>query len=192
MSPATLTILTVTFTEQKARAKALGVWTAVAAGGGAAGALFGGILTDLLSWRWILFVNVPIGVVALVIGWLKLPDAPGHQVPRPDALGAVLVTAGVGALTFGLVKGGDWGWSTTGTVAVLVASVVALGLFVLHCAKHHNPLIEPALFRVRSFSGASAVALAFSASFGAMLLSNDAAKTFADRCSDGFQRNLAS
>jgi MFS family permease len=92
-------------------------------------------------------------------------------VPRPDALGAVLVTAGVGALTFGLVKGGDWGWSATSTVAVLVASALALGLFVLHCAKHHNPLIEPVLFRVRSFSGASAVALVFSASFGAMLLS---------------------
>src|ERR1019366_4566977 len=75
LSPATLTILTVTFTEQRARAKALGVWSAVAAGGGAAGALFGGFLTQYLSWRWILFVNVPIGVALFLFARLFLTES---------------------------------------------------------------------------------------------------------------------
>lgn len=169
LTPTSLSLVLASYSDER-RSSAVRTWTATGGLAAALGPVVGGLLVAI-SWRWVFFVNVPIGVVALVIGWLKLPDAPGHQVPRPDALGAVLVTAGVGALTFGLVKGGDWGWGTTGTVAVLMAAALALGLFVLHCAKHHNPLIEPALFRVRSFSGASTVALVFSASFGAMLLS---------------------
>jgi MFS family permease len=82
----------------------------------------------------------------------------------------VLVTAGVGGLTLGLVRGGAWGWSSAATIGVLTAAVVVLGLFVLHCARHHNPLIDPALFRGRAFSGASVAMLLFSVSFGAMLL----------------------
>jgi MFS family permease len=81
LSPATLTIITLTFTEHKARAKALGVWSAVAAGGGAAGALFGGILTQYLTWRWILFVNVPIGIALFLLARFYLVS------PRPRVHG---------------------------------------------------------------------------------------------------------
>src|ERR671938_669413 len=90
---------------------------------------------------------------------------------RPDALGARLVTSGVGALTLGLVKGGSWGWGDGRTLAVLALAMVALSLFTLHGARHRNPLIDRALFRLRPFTGASAVAVFFSAAFGAMLLS---------------------
>src|SRR5918912_56933 len=90
---------------------------------------------------------------------------------RPDALGARLVTSGVGALTLGLVKGGSWGWGDGRTLAVLALAMVAVGLFTLHTLRHRNPLVDRALFRLRPFVGASAVAVFFSAAFGAMLLS---------------------
>ena len=91
-------------------------------GGGLAAALgpvVGGILVAA-SWRWVFLVNVPIGVAALVIGWRRLPHVPGHPVRRPDALGSLLVTIGIGALTLGLVKGNDWGWARPGTLVSLI------------------------------------------------------------------------
>jgi len=109
--------------------------------------------------------------VAIVVGWRRLPVVAGHSGPRPDALAAALVTVGVTALTLGLVKGNDWGWGSPATLASLVGAVVALGLFVAHTLRHHNPLIDPRLFAVRQFTGASIVALTFSIGFGAMLLS---------------------
>jgi MFS family permease len=110
-------------------------------------------------------------VAAVIVGWRRLPVVAGHPVPRPDALGAVLVTLGVAALTIGLTKGNDWGWGSPATLISLVGAVVALSLFAQHCARHHNPLIDGALFKVRSFSGSSVVAIVFSMAFGAMLLS---------------------
>jgi hypothetical protein len=83
----------------------------------------------------------------------------------------VLVTVGVGALTLGLVKGNDWGWGSPQTIATLAAAVVAIGLFALNCAMARNPLIDASLFRIRAFTGSSAVAILFSIAFGAMLLS---------------------
>jgi MFS family permease len=130
----------------------------------------GGLLVAA-SWRWVFYVNIPIGLAAIVIGWRRLPQVPGHPVPRPDALGAVLVTAGVGLLTLGLVKGNDWGWGSVQTIAALAGAVVALGLFALHCLRARNPLIDASLFRIRAFSGSSVVAIVFSIAFGAMLLS---------------------
>jgi EmrB/QacA subfamily drug resistance transporter len=152
------------------RSSAVRTWTATGGVAAAMGPVIGGLLVAL-SWRWVFLVNVPVGLVALAVGWRKLPHVPGHPAPRPDALGAILVTGGVGALTFGLVEGGSWGWGSAATVSVLAASALALALFVWHCARSRNPLIDPALFRIPNFSGASAVALLFSASFGAMLLS---------------------
>ena len=88
-------------------------WTAIGGLAAALGPVLGGVLVTL-SWRWIFIVNVPIGLAALAIGWRKLPQVPGHDVPRPDGWGAALVTAGVAALTFGLVKVNDWGWTAPG------------------------------------------------------------------------------
>ncbi|MEP7024691.1 MAG: MFS transporter, partial [Actinomycetota bacterium] len=169
LTPTSLGLVLAAYPAER-RSGAVRAWTAIGGVAAAFGPVIGGLLVAA-SWRWVFLVNVPIGLAALAAGWLRLPDAPGHAGPRPDALGAVLVTGGVGALTLGLVKGGDWGWSSGGTVAALAGSAVVLGLFALHCARHHNPLIEPDLLRVRGFTGASAVALLFSAAFGAMLLS---------------------
>ena len=132
--------------------------------------MVGGLLVAA-SWRWVFLVNVPIGIAAILASLRWLPEVPGHDAPRPDAFGAVLVTGGVAALTLGLVKGGDWGWGSTGTVLVLVAASGLIAAFVLHCLRHHNPLVPPALFRARAYSGASFVATIFSMAFGGMLLS---------------------
>jgi EmrB/QacA subfamily drug resistance transporter len=169
LTPTSLSLVLAT-TSPERRHGAVRAWTAIGGLAAALGPVVGGLLVAA-SWRWVFLVNVPIGITAILVGWRRLPRVAGHPVPRPDALGAVLVTAGVAALTLGLVKGNDWGWGSAATVISLVGAVIALGLFALHCARHHNPLIDGALFKVRTFSGASVVALVFSISFGAMLLS---------------------
>ena len=149
---------------------AVRAWTAVGGMSAAVGPVVGGLLVAA-SWRWVFLVNVPVGITALIVGWRRLPHIGGHPSERPDPLGVTLVTAGVAALTLGLVKGSDWGWDKPSIVGTLTASAVLIALFVLHCLRSRTPLIHPSLFRSRSFTGASFVAIFFSASFAAMLLS---------------------
>ena len=154
LSPATLTILTVTFRDQRARAKAFGVWSAVAAGGGAAGALFGGILTQYLSWRWILFVNVPIGIALFVVARVRLHEsrADGPR-SRLDVAGGVTVTGALFLLVY----------------AVLGASVALLATFVwIEARVASHPLVPLRLFRVRSVTGANLVMFSFGIGMFAM------------------------
>jgi EmrB/QacA subfamily drug resistance transporter len=158
LTPTSLGLILATFPPER-RYGAVRTWTAVGGLAAAAGPVVGGLLVAL-NWRWVFLVNVPVGLLALAVGWRRLPRVAGHPVQAPDALGALLVTGGVGALVLGLVKGGAWGWGDPRTVAALGVGAVALGLFATHCAWHRNPLI-----------GASAVALFFMASFGGMLLS---------------------
>src|SRR5690242_3798614 len=169
LTPTSLGLILAT-TEPQRRHGAVRTWTAVGGLAAAAGPVIGGLLVAA-SWRWVFLVNVPIGLAALAVGWRRLPVVAGHPGPRPDALGAALVTGGVAALVLGLVKGGAWGWSDPRTVAALAGGVAGLGLFALNTARSRNPLIDRALFRLRPFTGASVVALFFSAAFGAMLLS---------------------
>jgi EmrB/QacA subfamily drug resistance transporter len=169
LTPTSLGLILAT-TQPERRHTAVRTWTAVGGFAAALGPVIGGLLVAA-SWRWVFLVNVPIGLAAAVIGWRRLPDVPGHPVKRPDTPGAVLITAGVAALTLGLVQGNAWGWGSTRVLGALAAGVAMLIAFVLHTARHHNPLIDPALFRIRAFRGSSVVALTFSVAFGAMLLS---------------------
>jgi MFS family permease len=122
MTPTSLGLLLASYPPEK-RGSAVRTWTAIGGVASALGPVVGGLLVTA-SWRWIFIVNVPIGLIALAIGWWKLPEVPGHDIPRPDGLGAVLVTFGVGALTFGLVKTGDWGWTSMGVgLSLLVAAI---------------------------------------------------------------------
>src|SRR5207248_10277286 len=114
LTPTSLGLILATF-EPERRNGAVRTWTAVGGLAAAAGPVVGGLLVAA-TWRWVFLVNVPIGLVALAVGWRRLPRVPGHPVPRPDAFGALLVTGGVGALTLGLVKGGSWGWGDTRTI----------------------------------------------------------------------------
>ncbi len=169
LTPTSLALVLASY-EPDRRPGAVRAWTATGGLAAALGPVVGGLLVAV-SWRLVFLVNVPVGLAALIIGWRSLPHLPGHESERPDALGVVLCTAGVGLLTFGLVEGSGWGWGTTTIVGVLAAAVILIGLFVVHCRISRNPLVEPSLFRSKAFTGASVVALFFSASFGAMLLS---------------------
>ncbi|ABW13502.1 major facilitator superfamily MFS_1 [Parafrankia sp. EAN1pec] len=156
--------------EPERRQGAVRTWTAVGGMSAAIGPVVGGLLVAA-SWRWAFLVNVPVGLAALVVGWRRLPRLAGQPTERPDAVGVLLATGGVGLLTAGLVRGPDWGWSSAALVGSLGGGVGLLVLFAVHCATSRNPLVHPSLFTSRHFTGASIVALFFSASFGAMLLS---------------------
>ena len=169
LTPTSLGLVLASYPPER-RQGAVRTWTAVGGLAAAIGPVVGGLLVAA-SWRWVFLVNVPVGVAALVAGWRRLPAVPGHPTERPDPLGVVLATAGVGLLTFGLVEGPGWGWGSARTGTVLAAAVALLGLFVLHCLRSRTPLVHPQLFRSRQFTGASIVALFFSTAFGAMLLS---------------------
>jgi EmrB/QacA subfamily drug resistance transporter len=160
MSPAALSIVLTTFREGKERAKALSVWGAVAAAGGAAGALFGGLLTEYLDWRWNFFVNIPVG---LAVAW-----AAHHYVPESkadldhnqlDLPGAVLVTTGLMTLVFGLTKAPAYGWTSHKTVLLLGGAIALLVAFLANENRSKHPLMPLHIFRVRNVGSANLVSL---------------------------------
>jgi EmrB/QacA subfamily drug resistance transporter len=169
LTPTSLGLILATFPADR-RYGAVRTWTAVGGLAAAAGPVIGGLLVAL-SWRWVFLVNVPIGLLALIVGWRRLPRVPGHPTPVPGVLGAILITGGVAALVLGLVKGGAWGWTDPRTLIALVTGGVALALFAVDCARSRNPMIDRELWRLRPVIGASTVAFLFMASFGGMLLS---------------------
>ena len=155
LSPATLTIITTTFSEGKERAKALGVWSAVAGAGGAAGALLGGILTDLLNWRWIFLINIPIGIGAGVLTFLYLSEFKRNTDQKVvlDVLGSLLITFSVTALVYALVEGGTVGWSDSTTLLSFLLAGLSLVYFLIHEGKvATNPIVPLGLFRLRKLS----------------------------------------
>src|SRR3954463_4747249 len=119
LTPTSLGLVLAT-TPAERRQGAVRAWTAVGGLAAAAGPVVGGLLVAA-SWRWVFLVNVPIGLAALAVGWRGLPHVAGEAVPTPDALGAALITGGVGALVLGLVKGTSWGWGDTRTLVALGA-----------------------------------------------------------------------
>jgi EmrB/QacA subfamily drug resistance transporter len=158
LSPATLTILTTTFTEPKARTRALGMWSAVAGAGGATGVLAGGILTDLLSWRWILFINVPIGVLVLVVArWAVTESRAEGERPTLDWAGALTVTGGLVALVYGIVSTDAHPWGSPLVLGCLTAGAVLLAVFIWIESLHKHPLVPLRLFRSRAVTGANLI-----------------------------------
>ncbi|MEV0317844.1 MFS transporter [Streptomyces sp. NPDC050658] len=156
LAPSTLTILTSAVPEGAARVRAIGVWSAVGAGGGAAGGLVGGVLTDLLSWRWVLLINVPIGALVIVAGMAWLTESRAGEARRIDLPGAVLVTAGLATLAYGIVQTEEKGWTAAETLVPLAAGLVLLAAFLVVEARTKVPLMPLKLFKVRSVSAANA------------------------------------
>src|SRR5258706_92469 len=155
---------------QDGRGSAVSAWPAIGGLGAALGPLVGGVLVTV-DWRLIFLVNVPIGLGALLVGWGKLPQVPGHEAPRPSAWDAALVTGRLGALVFAIVKVPDCARSSPRNSAAVAAAIVLLALFVWRCFRSPIPFVDPALFRIRHFTGATLVMAPYSAAFGAMLLS---------------------
>jgi EmrB/QacA subfamily drug resistance transporter len=168
LSPAALSIVTTTFTEGSERNKALGIWGALAGGGAAAGVLLGGILTTGIGWRWVLFVNVPIGLLAIAIVPLLIAESRSSERHAGyDAAGAVAITGGLMLLVYTLVKTSDVGWGSTRTIVLLAASAALIAGFVLIESRARSPLMPLRIFRNRSVASADAVGLLV----GAALLS---------------------
>src|SRR6476646_9304188 len=160
VSPAALSIVTTTFAEGAERNRALGVWGSVAGAGGAAGVLLGGVLTSGLSWRWVLFVNVPIGVVCVLLSPRLLLESRAEFESRSfDIPGAVTVTAGLALLVYALVNAVNAGWGSTGTLVRLAGSFVLLAAFVAIERRQRHPLLPFSIFRLRTLRGADIVGL---------------------------------
>ena len=169
MLPTTLGLILPAFPVEQ-RAMAIGIWSAISGVAAALGPPVGGLLVQL-SWHWIFLVNVPIGIVTAVLAVRVLDEVREPEDGRPDLLGAAMLALGIGLLTLGIVKGPDWGWGDPRDLAAFAAAIALVAGFVFRSARHHSPVIELPLLRVRSFALANLATLVFFAGFGAMLLS---------------------
>jgi EmrB/QacA subfamily drug resistance transporter len=160
VSPAALSIITTTFAEGAERNRALGIWGAVAGAGGAAGVLLGGILTSGLSWRWVLFVNVPIGLLAATLAPRTLLESRSNDEHRSfDLPGAVTVTAGLALLVYAVVDAVNSGWgSSTTLIRLAIAAALLIAFLVIELRTRH-PLMPFSIFRLRTLRGANIVGL---------------------------------
>jgi EmrB/QacA subfamily drug resistance transporter len=169
ISPSALSIITTTFSDGAERNKALGAWGAVAGAGGAAGVLFGGILTDGLGWEWVLWINVPIALAVAALTPMAVPETRSESATRHfDAAGAVSVTAGLSVLVYALVDATDAGWGSTQTLGLLALSAALIAAFVAIELRSDAPLMPFRIFRLRTLTGANIVGLLVGASLFSM------------------------
>jgi EmrB/QacA subfamily drug resistance transporter len=159
ITPSALSILTTTFTEGRERNIALGAWGAVGGFGAAAGVLAGGILTDLLSWEWIFFVNIPVGIAGLVLAPMLLVESRDAHGQSHDFPGAILVTGGLSLLVLGITQGRQWEWLSAQTLAVFAAAAVLLIAFVGWENRQREPLVPLSIFRLQTLTAANVVGL---------------------------------
>jgi EmrB/QacA subfamily drug resistance transporter len=159
ITPAALSILMTTFAEGKERNVALGVWGAVGAFGAVAGVLLGGILTDLLSWEWVFYINVPVGLGAMALAPVLLQESRDAAARTFDALGAVLVTAGLVTLVYGITQANNNGWTSGKTVGLFAGAAVLLASFVGWELRASEPLMPFSIFRVRTVAAANIAGL---------------------------------
>ncbi len=155
ITPSALSILTTTFREGRERNIALGVWGAVGGVGAAAGVLAGGILTDLLSWEWIFFVNVPVGAAALLLSPFLLSESKDAHGQSHDIPGGVLVTSGLLLLVLGITQGRQWEWTSAKTIGVFAAAAVLLAAFVAWEQRQREPLVPFSIFRLQTLTAAN-------------------------------------
>jgi EmrB/QacA subfamily drug resistance transporter len=170
VSPAALSIILTTFAEGPERNRALAVWGAIAGAGGAVGLLLGGVLVELLSWRWVFFVNVPIGVVVLALTPRIVPESRSESASEGgyDAEGAVAITLGTIALVFTLIKAESWGWTSGRTLAGFAIAAVLIAAFVEIERRHRNPLVPLRIFSNRGLAASDTTMLVVAAALFGM------------------------
>lgn len=173
ISPAALSIISTTFAEGKERARALGVWAAIAIGGSAVGLILGGLLTQAFSWPWIFFVNVPVGIAGFVLSWRLIPESRDeHAAPAFDIAGAVTATGGLMSLVYAIVKAETNGWTSATTIGFFGVAVVLLTAFVLIEQRSAAPLVRLSIFRIRSLLTANVVMFLVASGMFAMFFFN--------------------
>jgi EmrB/QacA subfamily drug resistance transporter len=169
VSPSALSIVTTLFKDGAERNKALGAWGAVAGSAGAAGVLLGGILTEGLGWEWVLWVNVPVSLIALALTRGLIPESRSESARRHfDAAGALTVTAGLSVLAYALLDASSAGWGSTKIVTLLALSAAMLGTFVAIERRSRAPLVPFRIFRLRTLTGANVVGILLGASLFSM------------------------
>jgi EmrB/QacA subfamily drug resistance transporter len=169
ISPAALSIVTTLFRDGSERNKALGAWGAVAGSAGAAGVLLGGILTEGLGWEWVLWVNVPVSLIALALTPGLIPESRSESAIRHfDAAGAVAITAGLSLLAYALLDASSSGWGSTKIVSLLAVSVALIAAFVWIELRSRAPLVPFRIFRLRTLTGANVVGIMLGASLFSM------------------------
>ncbi|HVU79616.1 MAG TPA: MFS transporter [Gaiellaceae bacterium] len=167
VSPAALSIISTTFQEGAERAKALGVWAAIAIGGSAVGLILGGVLTQYFSWPWIFYVNVPVGIVTFALSLRLIPESRDELAHRSyDVAGAISVTGGLMALVYAIVDAQSAGWGSAKTLGFFALAIVLLAAFVGIETRAKAPLVRLSIFRIRSLLTANiAMFLAMSGMF---------------------------
>ena len=171
MVPASLSLLLASV-PAKARAGAIGAWSAIGALGAALGPVVGGSLVQI-NWRWVFWINLPVGLVAVALATRVIPESRDENTAgRPDVAGAALLAAAVGLIAFGLVKAPAWGWGSAAFFGTMAAAIACGAAMVVRSAAHHSPVIELGLLRSRVFSGVSAASILYYAAFGAFVLNS--------------------
>jgi EmrB/QacA subfamily drug resistance transporter len=169
LSPAALSLVTVLFAEGADRNKAMGVWGAVAGSGGAVGVLLGGMLTEWAGWEWVLFVNVPIGIIAAFLAPRLLPESRNEGERHFDVAGAVTITAGLSLLVYALVDANSAGWGSTQTLGLSAIAVALIAAFYVIERRQKAPLVPfPGIFRIRTITGINVSAVLVAASLFSM------------------------
>ncbi|MFD9357285.1 DHA2 family efflux MFS transporter permease subunit [Streptomyces sp. NPDC060031] len=170
LAPATLTLIMTTFTEPRARTRAMGAWSSVNAVGGAAGAVIGGLLTEYTGWRWIFFVNVPIGIAILVAALLYAPAVDGSHggLSRLDVPGALSVTVGLTALVYGIISTESSSWASPQVWAALALGILLLAVFAVIELKVAAPLVPLSVLRRRTLAIANLVMIGLGSAMLAM------------------------
>jgi EmrB/QacA subfamily drug resistance transporter len=173
ISPAALAIVSTTFKEGAERAKALGIWAAIAIGGSAVGLVLGGGLTQAFSWPWIFFINVPVGIGVFLFSLRLVPESRDEQAHRSfDVAGAISVTGGLMALVYAIVEAEQKGWVTARTIGTFAISAALLAGFVFWELRAKAPLVRLSIFRVRSLSAANVTMFLVASGLFAMFFFN--------------------
>ena len=169
ISPSALSIVTTLFTDGAERNKALGAWGAVSGAAGAVGVLLGGVLTSGLSWQWVLWVNVPVALIALSLTPGLVPESRSESQGRHfDAAGAVTITGGLSVLAYALLDASTAGWGSTKTLSLLALALALIAAFVVIELRSKAPLVPLRIFRLRTLTGANVVGLLLGASLFSM------------------------
>ena len=170
LNPVAMSIIRNVFTDARERAQAIGVWGGVVGISMALGPLVGGALVSAAGWRSIFWINVPLGVLAIVLVARMVPESRAARPRRIDPLGQVLAMVGLASLTYSIIEGGDAGWGSAQVVVPAVIAVVAIAAFIAHERRTTEPLIELRFFRSQPFTGATLIAVAAFTAFGGFLL----------------------
>jgi EmrB/QacA subfamily drug resistance transporter len=172
LNPVAMSIITNTFTDPGERARAIGVWGGVFGLSLALGPVAGGALVDSVGWRGIFWVNIPVGIAAIVLTALFVPESRAERARRPDPLGQVIIIVLLASLTYAIIEGPAAGWSSPRILAFFGVAAAALVVFLLYEPRRQDPLIDPRFFRSAPFSGANATAVTAMAAMGGFLFLN--------------------